>query len=160
FFIPLGRSKTEIILDENNEVFYNENYQFQYGKANKLRLGNDATIIATGVMVEKALKVYEILKNDGINVSVWNFSCISEISENDLTAAASTGFIFIYEDHNVNTGLGSIIATKMVDYEIICKLAKFGVTNYGASGINKEVYGMQGLDVQTVAERMEAVLQN
>ncbi|MCK4338863.1 MAG: transketolase, partial [Candidatus Cloacimonetes bacterium] len=158
FFIPLGRSKTEIILDENNEVFYNENYLFKYGKAYKLRSGNDATIIATGIMVEKALKVYDILKSEGIIISVWNFSCVSEINENDLKDAASTGYIFTYEDHNVNTGVGCIITSKLMEYGINCKLIKFGVTQYGVSGSNEEVYKEQGLDPESVSNKIKRFL--
>jgi transketolase len=159
FLVPIGRSKTEIILDEDGKIFYDRNYHFQYSKANQLRSGKDATIIATGVMVERALEVYEILKNKIINISVWNLSCVSDISKEDLESAASTGYIFTYEDHNVNTGLGSIIAEKLLEFEIQCKLVKFGVTQYGVSGKNEEVYKMQGLDAESVAERIISVLQ-
>jgi len=160
FFVPLGRSKTEIILDENNEVFYSNNYQFCYGKADRLRSGNDATIISTGGMVEKALKVYEILKSKRINISVWNLSCVSDICKEDLESAASTGYIFTYEDHNVNTGLGSIVSEKLVEYGIQCKLVKFGVTRYGVSGKNEEVYKVQGLDPESIANKIVKILFN
>jgi len=152
FLVPIGRSKTKIILDENGGIFYDENFTFQYGKSDKLRDGDDATIIATGVMVEKALMVCNILKKSGINVSVWNLSCISDISKEDLESVASTGYIFTYEDHNINTGLGSIVSEKLVEYGIQCKLVKFGVTRYGVSGKNKEVYRMKGLDTESIAQ--------
>ncbi|MEA3475248.1 MAG: transketolase [Candidatus Cloacimonadota bacterium] len=160
FLVPIGRSKTDIVLAENDDVFYDENYKFQYGKSDRLRDGDDATIIATGVMVEKALKVYEILKSKGINISVWNLSCVSDISKEDLESAASTGYIFTYEDHNVNTGLGSIVSEKLVEFGIQCKLVKFGVTRYGISGRNEEVYRIQGLDLGTVAKKIEYVFKN
>ncbi|MBL7107883.1 MAG: transketolase [Candidatus Cloacimonetes bacterium] len=160
FFVAVGRSKTEIISDENDKIFYDEDYKFEYGKVDKLRSGKDATIIATGVMVEKALKVYEILKKNGINISVWNFSCISEISENDLKSASSSGHIFTYEDHNVNTGLGSIIASKLLEYEIRCKLTKFGVTKYGNSGKSEEIYKLLNLDSDSVAKKIEKIILN
>jgi len=160
FYIPIGRSKTDIILDENGGIFYDENFTFQYGKSDKLRDGDDATIIATGVMIEKALKVYEILKSKRINISVWNLSCVSDINKEDLESAASTGLIFTYEDHNVHTGLGSIIASKLVEYGIKYKLVKFGVSQYGASGKNEEVYKVQELDHESIANRIENILQN
>jgi len=57
---------------------------FRYGSADHLREGKGAALIATGVMVEKALKVHEILKKQRISIDVWNISSISEIQGDDL----------------------------------------------------------------------------
>ncbi|MBL7086570.1 MAG: transketolase, partial [Candidatus Cloacimonetes bacterium] len=76
----------------------------------------------------------------------------------DLKSASSSGHIFTYEDHNVHTGLGSIIASKLVEYGIKCKLKKFGVTQYGVSGKNEEVYKVQGLDTESVANKIINIL--
>jgi len=63
FYVPIGRSGTDIITDEQGNEIYGKNYMFRYGSADHLREGNGAALIATGVMVEKALKVHEILKS-------------------------------------------------------------------------------------------------
>jgi transketolase len=158
FVVPLPRSKSSIILDESGVVYYNTDYKFEYGLADQLRNGESATIISSGIMIEKALKVFDILVKQDIHISVLNFSCLSDINSDDLEVAASTGHIFTYEDHNVNTGLGSIISEKLVEYRIPCRLTKFGVTEYGVSGKNEEVYKMQGLDPDTVAEKIKKIL--
>jgi len=158
FVVPIPRSKSSIILDESGEVYYNLEYKFEYGKADQLRKGKVATIISTGIMIEKALEVFELLAKQNIYISVWNFSCLSDINPDDLKAAASTGYIFTYEDHNVNTGLGNIIAEKLVEYGIQCKLIRFGVEQYGVSGKNEEVYKTQGLDADSVVKRIKKIL--
>ena len=53
-YVRLGRSKVNTIND-------NEDYKFEIGKAVTLREGKEATIIASGVMVEAALEAYNIL---------------------------------------------------------------------------------------------------
>ena len=50
-YIRMGRTNTPLI--------YDEDYDFQIGRANRLRDGDDVTIIAVGLMVAKALEAAE-----------------------------------------------------------------------------------------------------
>lgn len=158
FVVPIPRSKSSIILDESGDVYYNADYKFQYGIADQLRQGDAATIISTGIMIGKALEVFDLLARQDIHISVWNFSSLSDINPDDIRAAASTGHIFTYEDHNVNTGLGSIIASSLSDFRINCELTRFGVERYGASGSREEVYKLMRLDPYTVADKIKKML--
>ena len=158
FYVPIGRSGTAIITDEQGNEFYGKNYVFRYGSADHIRVGKDAALIANGVMVEKALKIYEILKNQGISLDVWNISSISEIQEDDLKKIAQCKNIFTYEDHNVNTGMGSIIAAKMNQFHLDAYVHPFGVTHYGISGSSGEVYKIMQLDEESIAAKIETLL--
>jgi len=158
FYVPIGRSGTAIITDEHGNEFYGKNYVFRYGSADHLRKGKDAALIATGVMVEKAMTVYEILKNKGISLDVWNISSISEIHEDDLKKIAQCKNIFTYEDHNVTTGMGSIIAAKMNQFHLDARVHPFGVTHYGISGNSEEVYAYFHLDPESIAEKIISLL--
>ena len=154
FYVPIGRSGTDIISDEQGDEFYGNSYVFRYGSADHLRDGKDAALIATGVMVEKALKVHELLKKQGIDIDVWNISSISQIQEDDLKKIAKNKNIFTYEDHNVNTGMGSIIAAKMNQFQLNAHVHSFGVTHYGFSGNSEEVYAYFHLDPESIAEKI------
>ncbi|MCD6329878.1 MAG: transketolase [Candidatus Cloacimonetes bacterium] len=154
FYVSIGRSGTAIITDENGNEFYGKNYVFRYGSADHIREGKDAALIATGVMVEKAMRVYEILKRKGISIDVWNISSISEIQEDDLKKIAECKNISTYEDHNVNTGMGSIIAAKMNQLRLDAYVHPFGVTQYGMSGCSEDVYHYLHLDADFVAEEI------
>lgn len=154
FYVPIGRSGTAIIIDEQGNEFYGKNYIFRYGSADRLRIGKDAALIATGVMVEKAMKVHEILKNQGVSLDVWNISSISEIHEDDLKKIAQSKNVFTYEDHNVHTGMGSILAAKMNQFHLDACVHRFGVTHYGISGNSEEVYAYFHLDPESVAEKI------
>ena len=52
---------------------FDENYKFEIGKGALLRDGTDVTIIATGLMVERALSAAEALASEGISppLSIW-----------------------------------------------------------------------------------------
>lgn len=54
-YLRLSRMKTSQI--------YNENQEFEIGKAVQIGEGTDGTIFATGVTVEQAIKAQEELKN-------------------------------------------------------------------------------------------------
>ncbi len=158
FYVPIGRSATAIITDEQGNEFYGKNYIFRYGSADHLRAGKDTALITTGVMVEKALKIYEILKKQGISLDVWNISSITEIQEDDLEKIAQHKNIFTYEDHNVNTGMGSIIVAKMNQFHLDACVHRFGVTHYGISGNSEEVYAYFHLDPESVAEKITRLI--
>ena len=49
-----------------------EDYKFELGKGVELKGGNDVTIIATGLMVQEALKAADELKSEGIDARVIN----------------------------------------------------------------------------------------
>ncbi|EQG76264.1 transketolase, pyrimidine binding domain protein [Clostridioides difficile DA00165] len=72
-YIRLGRAATP---DVNSE-----NYKFEIGKGTVLREGSDITVIATGIMVAKALEAAEELAKEGINVEVVNISTIKPLDE-------------------------------------------------------------------------------
>jgi transketolase len=152
FLVAMGRSVTPIITDEEGNPLYGGNYEFIYGKMEKVRDGDKAAIIVCGPMVFRAVQVWEKLKEKGIKVKVFNFTSPKEIDWKALEEAAKTGFVITYEDHNVNTGIGSIIAEALLEGGFKVKFKKFGVKEYGLSGKPDALYKMQGLDVDSVVE--------
>ena len=84
---------------------------FQIGKAECLREGNDITIIACGCLVSQAIKASQYLSDQGIGARVLNMHTIKPLDrESILTAASETKGIVTAEEHRVTGGLGSAIA--------------------------------------------------
>jgi len=152
FFVVMGRAKNPVILTEDGRPFFGEDYRFSYGKADLLREGEEATIISMGSMVYKAVQAWQVLKEKGFSVRILNFSCLSDLDIQAVREASQTGVIITYEDHNLNTGLGSIIANVIAENRFNPRFHKMGVTEYGASGKSEELYKMQGLDVDTLVK--------
>lgn len=94
---------------------YDESLDFKLGKAINLKDGSDVTLIASGIMVERALQAAEILKEKGVNAAVLNIHTWKPIDvEAIVNAAKKTGAIVTCENHNVYGGLGSAVSEVVV----------------------------------------------
>ncbi|MDP8203612.1 MAG: transketolase [Candidatus Tenebribacter mawsonii] len=157
FLIPMGRSKLELIKNENGQLFFGTDYKFEYGKADKLTDGNTAALFVMGTLTGRALMAAKKLKSLDISLQVWNISCPDDLDEEALKQAAKTGTVFTYEDHNVNTGIGNSIADKMMQMGLRCKFVKFGVEDYALSGNSDDVFKHCKLDVDSIVKRIDLI---
>lgn len=96
--------------------FYGPDYQYHFGKADVLREGNDATLIASGVLLTQCLEAADALKEKGVEVRVLNMHTIKPIDREMVEKAAQeTGRIVTVENHTVIGGLGSAVAEIVVE---------------------------------------------
>ena len=90
---------------------YDDGAEFEIGKGVTLKDGKDVTIIASGIMVDEALKAEETLAAEGISAKVIDMFTWKPIDEELITASAkATGCIVTAENHQVKCGLGSAVA--------------------------------------------------
>jgi len=84
---------------------------------------------------------------------------LSDLDVEAIQTAARTGMIVTYEDHHIQTGLGSLIANVLTEKGLGIRFRKMGITQYGRSGKPDDLYKMQALDVdslvKTVMEEIE-----
>lgn len=144
-YIRMGRAKCDDVTTENTP--------FIPGKATVLRKGYDITIIACGIMVGKALQAADILKGAGITARVINMSSIKPIDEDVIIKAASdTGVIVTAEEHQVQGGLGSVVAEVVVKHCPV-PMAMIGVEDrFGESGKADDLLKAYGLTAAHIAE--------
>jgi transketolase len=152
FLVAMGRSPIPILLTEEGMPLFSTPYEFRYGQADLIRNGKDAAIITTGGMVHRAVQAWEKLRGKGVEVQVLNISCLSDLDIEAILKAAKTGAIITYEDHHIQTGLGSLIANVLAEYGVSIRFRKMGITRYGSSGKPEDLYRMQGLDVESLAK--------
>jgi len=151
FVVAVGRSKLEPIRKEDGTLFFNEDYEFQYGKMDILRDGSDGVIYAIGSVVPYALKAQEILKNRGVSFAVINVSCPYALDEEVLKKYCN--FVVTVEDHNVLNGLGSLIAQKFFEMKLLpAKFIKLGLGEFPVSGDSKFLFDIYGLNGEKIAE--------
>jgi transketolase len=94
-----------------NPPVYLDDYDFEIGRAIRLREGDDVTLIACGTMVGESLRAAELLSADGIAAGVVNMHTLKPIDENMLTEVFSASrLIATVEEHSVVGGLGSAVA--------------------------------------------------
>ena len=151
-YVRLGRMPVANVNDEAN-------YKFELGKGVTLAEGTDATIIATGIMVEIALEAKEILSKEGINVRVINIHTIKPI-DTDLIikAAKETGAIVTAEEHSVIGGLGSAV-TEVVSENCPVPVKRVGVNDkFGESGKPNELLVAYGLTSEAIANKVKEAI--
>lgn len=131
---------------------------FEIGKSITLTEGNDAAIIAAGLMVQEAIEAYKILKEEGINTRVINMHTIKPIDEEAIiNAAYQTGRIVTAEEHSVIGGLGEAVAG-VTAKSCPVPVAMVGVKDvFGRSGKPAELlkyYGLTASDIVTAVKSL------
>ncbi len=142
-YLRLGRAAVEDIHDDS--------YQFRWGKGEVLREGTDVGIVATGIMVAKALEAAKILQQEGISARVLNIHTLKPLDrELIVETARKTGKIVTAEEHSVIGGLGSAVSEVLVQ-ECPVKQAMVGVKDsFGESGKPAELLAKYGLTAEDI----------
>jgi len=114
---------------------YEDDSKFKIGKGIMHGSGTKATIFATGVCVEEALKAKDELAQNGIDVRVVDIHTIKPLDEElIIKCAKETEKLISVEDHSTIGGLGSSIADVLAE-KYPAKLIKLGVKDrFGESG--------------------------
>nr|WP_148315466.1 transketolase family protein [Clostridium culturomicium] len=148
-YVRLGRSAVTVIND-------NGDYKFEIGKGVTLREGKEATIIATGVMVEAALEAFNVLAEEGIKVRVVNMHTIKPIDEEAIISAArETGLIITAEEHSIIGGLGSAVA-EVVTGNCPVPVLRVGIKDvFGESGKPAELLKAYGLTAEDIVKAVK-----
>jgi transketolase len=151
FYVRLSRPKTPIV--------YPKGYHFTLGKAVTIRQGRDATVIAVGIMVAKALEAADILARQGINCRVINIHTLKPLDEAAIVKAASeTGAIVVAEEHLAQGGLGSRVAQTVArEKPVPMEFVNLG-DKYALSGKADELLQRYGLTAQRIAESVKSAV--
>ena len=150
FYIRTARPKTPVI--------YTDGPRFELGKADMLRDGSDLTIVAVGLLVERAQRAADQLASEGIEARVLNMSTIRPLDAAALEAAArDTGAIVVAEEHLSHTGLGAMCAQALATRHPV-PMEFVGLDRYGESATWSEALELMGLTPEGVADAARKVV--
>jgi transketolase len=141
-------------------VLYDESYTFQLGKASFLQQGQDVTIIATGIMVSKALEAAKLLAEEGIQAEVINMSTIKPLDEEAiLQSVKKTGRVVTAEEHSIIGGLGSAVA-ELVTEHFPVPVRRVGIKDvFGESGTPGQLLEKFNLTPQAIVEAVKKIME-
>ena len=115
--ISVAKMDTPVYIRMNGSsrmpIIYKDDYDFQIGKAIKLRSGNDISLMATGTMVDTALRVAKLLESKNLSCEVLDFHTIKPIDKETIYNSARKKAIITIEEHSTIGGLGSAVAEVM-----------------------------------------------
>jgi transketolase len=152
-YMRLGRLAVDSVTDDT------PGYHFELGKGAQLRDGSDVTVIATGMMVQEAVKAADALNAEGVSVRVIDMHTIKPLdSEIVLKAARETGAIVTSEEANILGGLGSAVA-ECVAEGCPVPVVRHGVNDeFGRSGAAKAVLAAYGLNADGIIQSIRKAL--
>ena len=145
-YLRFGRLAIPVFHDE-------ETFKFEIGKGEQLTEGNDVAIIATGLMVDEAMKAAAMLKEEGIAARVINICTIKPLDEEIvLKAAKECGKVVTCEEHSIIGGLGEAVAA-LLSEKCPTKMRRVGVNDeFGHSGPAWPLLKQFGLCAENIVE--------
>lgn len=141
-------------------ILYEQDYDFQIGKAIAMREGTDVAMIATGLMVKDALDAAERLAEKRISCAVYNMHTIKPL-DTELLEEIYRKFklIVTIEEHSVIGGLGGAVAEHKAMYGNSPRQLFLGVTDeYKMTGSRPFILAQYGLTAEGIAERTAKAL--
>lgn len=140
-------------------ILTGEDTPFVPGKANVLREGGDVAIVATGLMVQRALAAAEMLAQEGIQAAVLNVHTIKPYdAQTVLEWAEKCGAVVTAEEHSLIGGLASATSEALMG-KTGAKFAAVGIEDkFGKSGNPDELFEEYGLTAKHIAEKAKGLL--
>ncbi len=136
--------------------------RFELGKAIVVRHGGDVTLIATGGMLERALRVAERLDGEGVHARVVSMHTLKPLDTDAVAdAARQTGAIVTLEEHSAIGGLGSAVGEALLDQPVPgVRLQRMALPPAFASVVGSQDYlrDAAGLSEGAVAGAVRALL--
>ena len=142
-YVRLGRSGVETVTPDD--------YKFELGKGVILKEGKKVALVATGLMVQEALKASEMMKE---TPTVVNIHTIKPIDVQLIQQLAQThDTIVTCEEHSIIGGLGSAVAEVLAETGSSCKLVRVGIQDvFGESGKPAELFAKYKIDANAIAD--------
>ncbi len=138
-------------------TIYNENEEFEFGKGKVLTEGDDAVVFALGVVcVNEALKAAEMLKKEGINITVVDMICVKPIDK-DLIISLAKKYkkVITFENHQVINGLGSAVC-EVLSENYPTKVIRLGVQDeFGEVGTLDYLKKRFGITAEKLIEEIK-----
>ncbi len=151
-YLRFCRLATDVLFDQDT-------FKFEIGKGITLKDGADVTIIANGLMVEKALEAAKTLEADGISARVIDMHTVKPIDkELVLKAAEETGAIVTAEEHNIYGGLGSAVAEAVCEGKPVPVLRVGTEDKFGKSGKPAELFELYGLTAENIVNKAKCAI--
>lgn len=143
-------------------VYANDDYDFEFGKAIETVEGDDLTIISAGSSVYWSMMAAKILKEKyDLNARVIDMHTIKPLDvDMILKCAAETDTIITVEEHSINGGLGAAVAECLCENSFSGKFKRIGLPDeFAVLGHPDAVYEYYKMDPKGIAETIMDVME-
>jgi transketolase len=150
-YIRIARTNLPDILEDN--------YQFDYKKAQIILEGNDVTLITNGETLVETIDCAKILSTKGINAEVINVPVVKPLDTNTIiNSAKKTNRVITIENHSIIGGLGSSVCEALSE-NYPTKVTRIGTKDeFGQSGTAKELMNYYGFTAEKLVETITGII--
>jgi len=143
-----------IVRDATQRLF-NDDYQFEFGRAVVVREGDDVTLISTGAQTPRVVDAADLLATEGIEAHVVHLPTLKPLDVAGIVAAAErTGRVVTVEEHTVIGGLGGAVAETLSERRPT-PMRRIGLRDiYTESAPNDVLLDLYGLSPRRVADQV------
>ncbi len=136
------------------KTVYTNEFDYQIGKPDLLREGEDILLIATGAQVGEAIDAAILLSGAGINAGVLNISSIKPIDQKAVVEILKKyPAVLTVEQHSVINGLGSAVAEIIAENNLDIRFMRHGLMDiFTTSGPYKDLLQYYQLDPEGIQE--------
>jgi len=148
---------------EKTNVLYEPGEVFPVGGARVVKRGdNDSVaVIAAGITVHEALKAYDTLKAEGIEIRIIDAYTVKPIDKITLreTVKAVGGKLVTVEDHWPEGGLGDAVLDALAAEPLNgLRVIKLAVSGMPGSGTPAELMHAAGIDADAILKAVKSLL--
>ena len=138
---------------------FTDAYEPVIGKGIALTEGDDATVIACGVMVARAIEAAQLLAPEGVKVRVVEMHTIKPLDTDLISRCAQeTGAIVTAEEHSIIGGLGGAVA-ECVSQVAPVPVERVGVNDtFTESGPYADLLDKYGMSVDAIVAAVQRVI--
>lgn len=140
---------------------HEDSYRFVPGAIDKLRDGSDIALVAMGSTVHEAVEAASRLAERGIAARVISVPSIRPLDREALShSLRDMRYVVSVEEHNVNGGVGSIVAEVLAEYGHAATLKRLGIADgeYAIAADRKEMRAWHGIDAAGIVQQALGLL--
>lgn len=142
---------------------HDEAWRFRPGAIDILREGKDIALVAMGSTVHEAVDAASRLADQGVSACVLNVASIRPLDREALSASLrDMRAVVSVEEHNVNGGVGSIVAEVLAEYGHTARLKRLGIADgdYALAADRKDLRAWHGIDAESIVQQALSMVHN
>lgn len=131
------------------------NINFKLGEIFKIKNGKNIAVLATGNIISEVLKASDILKKNGIEISIFSVPTIKPMDAGYLMGILKNySFVFTVEEHSIIGGLGTAISEIIAENSYRLSFKRIGATDKITHFVGNQQYMRKkhGLSSDKIAE--------
>jgi transketolase len=135
--------------------------RFELGQTQKIGDGVDVLLISSGAITREAVKAADLLREQGIRVTILVIASIAPAPVTDLVEALSSfEVVFTLESHYVTGGIGSLVAEIVAEHRLDTQVLRLGFDSVlnGFLGGAPFLHDRHGLSAEKLAAQVVSVM--